>query len=132
MKQSIAADRPAYLARFLADFYNLDVWGGARVSEQVVQLGWHLAAGASPQGTLDCVSAWTTDFRNDLRRVDVPALVVHGNADRILPLAATGVPLHERLRGSRLVVVEGGPHGFIWTHAEQVNRELLAFLEQQP
>jgi pimeloyl-ACP methyl ester carboxylesterase len=64
--------------------------------------------------------------------VDVPALVVHGNADRILPLAATGVPLHERLRGSRLVVVEGGPHGFIWTHAEQVNRELLAFLEQQP
>jgi pimeloyl-ACP methyl ester carboxylesterase len=132
IKQSIVADRPAYLARFLADFYNVDVFGGERVSEQAVQLGWNVAAGASPKGTLDCVSAWTTDFRNDLRRVDVPALVVHGNADRILPFAATGVPLHERLRGSRLVVVEGGPHGFIWTHAEQVNRELLAFLGQQP
>ena len=132
MKQSIAADRPAYLAKFLADFYNVDVFGGERVSEQVVQLGWNVAAGASPKGTLDCVSTWSTDFRNDLRRVDVPALVVHGDADRILPLAATGVPLHERVRGSRLVVVEGGPHGFIWTHAEQVNRELLAFLGQQP
>jgi len=132
IKQSIVADRPAYLAKFLADFYNVDVFGGERVSEQLVQLGWNVAAGASPKGTLDCVSAWTTDFRNDLRRVDVPALVVHGDADRILPLAATGVPLHERVRGSRLVVVEGGPHGFIWTHAEQVNRELLAFLGQQP
>ena len=132
IKQSIVADRPAYLARFLADFYNVDVFGGERVSEQVVQLGWNVAAGASPKGTLDCVSAWTTDFRNDLRRVDVPALVVHGNADRILPLAATGVPLHERLRGSRLVVVEGGPHGLIWTHAQQVNRELLALLGEQP
>jgi len=132
IKQHIAADRPAYLARFLADFYNVDVFGSERVSEQVVQLAWNVATGASPRGTLDCVSAWTTDFRNDLRRVDVPALVVHGNADRILPLAATGVPLHERLRGSRLVVIEGGPHGFIWTHAEQVNRELLAFLAERP
>jgi non-heme chloroperoxidase len=132
IKQSIVADRHAYLSRFLADFYNVDVFGGERVSEQVVQLGWNVAAGASPKGMLDCISAWTTDFRNDLRRVDVPALVVHGSADRILPLAATGDPLHERLRGSRLVVVEGGPHGFIWTHSEQVNRELLAFLGQQP
>jgi pimeloyl-ACP methyl ester carboxylesterase len=132
MKQSLAADRPAYLARFLADFYDFHVFGGERVSEQIVQLSWNVAAAASPTGTLDCVSAWTTDFRNDLRRVDVPALVVHGNADRILPIAATGVPLHDRLRRSRLVVIEGGPHGFIWTHAEQVNRELLDFLGQQP
>lgn len=132
IKQCLAADRPTYLARFLADFYNVDVLGGDRVSERVVQLSWSVAAGASPQGTLDSVTAWTTDFRPDCRRIDVPALVLHGNADRILPLAATGAPLHERLRASRLVVVEGAPHGLIWTHAEQVNRELLAFLAARP
>ena len=86
---------------------------------------------ASLQGTRDCVTAWTTDFRPDCRRVDVPALVVHGAADRILPVAATAVPLHERLHTSRLVVIDGAPHGLTWTHAEHVNRELLAFLAQR-
>ena len=99
IKESLVADRPAFLARFLADFYNADVFAAGPVSEHVVQLGWNVAAGASPKGTLDCVAAWTTDFRRDLQRVNVPALVAQGDADRILPLAATGVPLHERLTG---------------------------------
>ena len=130
IKKAIAADRPAFLTKFFADFYNVDVLGGKQISDEVVRLSWNIGAGASPKGTLDCVSAWLTDFRKDLQRFTVPTLVVHGDADRILPLAATGTPTQTAVNGSRLVVVKGGPHGLNWTHAEEVNRELLAFVEQ--
>lgn len=129
IRQGIAADRPAFLSGFLANFYNVDRLRGKTISDEVVRLSWNVAAGASPRGTLDCVQAWLTDFRNDLKRIDVPTLVVHGDDDRILPLAATGKRTHEAVKGSRLVVVKGGPHGLNWTHAEEVNRELLAFLK---
>jgi non-heme chloroperoxidase len=128
IKKAIAADRLAFLSKFLADFYNVDALRGERISDQVVQFSWNVAAGASPKGSLDCVTAWYTDFRKDLARIDVPTLVVHGDADRILPIAVTGKPTHEAIKGSRLTVVKGGPHGLNWTHAEQVNRDLLDFL----
>jgi len=130
IKKAIAADRPAFLSKFLADFYNVDVLGGKQISDDVVRLSWNIGAGASPKGTLDCVSAWLTDFRKDLQRFNVPTLVIHGDADRILPLAATGTPTQSAVSGSRLVVVKGGPHGLNWTHADEVNRELLAFVGQ--
>ncbi len=130
IKKAIAADRPAFLSKFLADFYNVDVLRGERISEQAVQFSWNVAAGASPKGSLDCVSAWYTDFRKDLPRINVPTLVVHGDSDRILPIEVTGKRTQEAVKGSRLVVVKGGPHGLNWTHAEQVNRELLDFLRQ--
>src|ERR1041385_3209569 len=128
IKKSIVADRPAFLSQFLANFFNVDVLGGKRISEEVVRLSWNIAAAASPKGTLDCVSSWLTDFRKDLQRVAVPTLVIHGDADRILPIAATGKRTQEAVKGSRLVVVEGGPHGLTWTHAEKINQELLGFL----
>lgn len=131
IEKAIAADRPAFLCQFLSDFYNVDVLGGKLVSNQAVQLSWNIAAQASPKGTLDCVSAWLTDFRNDLARIDIPTLVVHGDADRILPIAATGKRTHELIKGSRLVVVQGGPHGLNWTHADKVNDALLDFLGQK-
>lgn len=128
IKQAITADRPAFLSVFFANFYNLDVLGGKRISDQAVQSNWMVAVGASPKGTLDCVSAWGIDFRNDLQRIRVPTLVMHGDADRILPIAATGARTHKAVKGARMVVIEGGPHGMLWTHAEQVNRDLLDFL----
>ena len=131
IKKGIAADRPAFLTQFLSNFYNLDVLGGKLISEQAVQLSWNIGAGASPKGTLDCVSAWLTDFRNDLKNIDMPTLVIHGDSDRILPLSATGKRTPQFVKGSKLVVVEGGPHGLTWTHAEKVNRELLNFLGQE-
>lgn len=131
IEKAIVADRPAFLAQFLRDFYNMDILGGKLISDQVVQLSWNIGAGASPKGTLDCVSAWLTDFREDLKRIDVPTLVVHGDADRILPFAATGKRTPEFVNRSRLLVVEGGPHGITWTHAEKVNRELLDFLGER-
>jgi pimeloyl-ACP methyl ester carboxylesterase len=131
IKESIIADRPAFLSEFFRDFYNVDLLGGDRISDEVVRLSWNIAAGASPQGTLDCVSAWLTDFRNDLKSIDVPVLVIHGDADRIVPFPASGKRTPGLVKESRLVVIEGGPHGITWTHAEIVNRELLDFLAQQ-
>ncbi len=128
IRSAIVMDRPAYLTKFFNDFYNVDVLGGDRVSEEAVRFSWYIAVGASPVGTLECVTAWATDFRNDLQQVQMPTLIIHGDADRVLPIAATGIPLHETLEGSRFVVIEGGPHGVIWTHAERVNHELLEFL----
>jgi pimeloyl-ACP methyl ester carboxylesterase len=129
IKKSIAADRPAFLTAFLANFYNVDVLEGKRISDQVVQYSWNVAAGASPKGTLDCVTAWYTDFRKDLERIDVPTLVIHGDSDRILPLEVTGNLTQKAIKGSRLLVVEGGPHGLNWTHADKVNPELVDFLK---
>jgi pimeloyl-ACP methyl ester carboxylesterase len=130
IKKSIVADRLAFLSKFLSDFYNVDALGGTRISEEVVRHSWNIAAGASPKGTLDCVAAWGTDFRRDLSRVTVPTVVLHGDADRILPLSATASRTHEMVKGSRLVVVKDGPHGVIWTHAEEVNQALLDLLKK--
>lgn len=129
--ESIIADRPAFLSGFFSEFYNVDVLGGDRISDEAVRFNWNIAATASPRGTLDSVSAWLTDFRGDLRSIDVPVLVIHGDADRIVPFAASGKRIPGLIRESRLVVVEGGPHGIIWTHAGRVNRELLDFLIQK-
>ncbi len=128
IRLAIAADRPAFLARFLADFYNVDILGGELVSAHAIRASWNVATAASAKGTLDCVAAWLTDFRKDLTRVNVPVLIVHGNADRILPIESTGVPLSQTLKESRFVVVEDGPHGILWTHARIVNDALMDFL----
>ena len=129
IQRSIVADRPAYLSAFFADFYNVDVLGGTRISGEAVQASFNVAAAASAKGTLDCVPAWLTDFRHDLPRIDVPTLIIHGAADQILPLAATSARLPALVADSRLVVVPDGPHGLIWTHADVVNPVLLEFLE---
>ena len=131
IKAGIAEDRLAFLTSFFANFYNVDVLGGKRISSEAVQFSWNVAAGASPKGTLECVSAWLTDFREDLGKISVPALVIHGDEDRILPIEATGKRTHELTKGSRLVIVKGGPHGLNWTHADQVNRELIDFLTEK-
>jgi non-heme chloroperoxidase len=129
IKQAIAADRLAFLSEFLGNFYNVDVLGGKLISEQVVQQSWNVAAGASAKGSLDCVTAWYTDFRKDLPKIDVPTLVIHGDADRIIPIAASGELTAKAVKGARRVVIQDGPHGLTWTHADQVNQELLAFLK---
>ena len=127
IQAAIAADRPAFLSGFFRDFYNLDENLGSRISEEVVRDSWNVAAAASPVGTWACPQTWHTDFREDLRRIDVPTLVTHGNADRILPIAATGARTHELIAHSSFVELDGAPHGCLWTHAEEVNRALLDF-----
>ena len=129
IKKAIAADRPAFLTAFFNNFYNVDVLGGKRLSDEVVRYSWNVGVAASGKASLDCVSTWGTDFRKDLSRVDVPTLVIHGDADRITPMAATATRTHNAVKGARLLVVEGGPHGLTATHADKVNPELVDFLK---
>lgn len=129
--QSIVADRPAYMTVFLKDFYNVDVLHGDRISDDAFRASWNVAVGASAKGTLDSVPAWLTDFRDDLPRIDVPTLIIQGDADRILPYKSTGARLPQLIKNSRRVVIPGGPHAILWTHADYVNPALLNFLEDE-
>ena len=128
IQKAIAADRYAFFTDFFKNFYNTDLLLGKRVSEQAVQASWNVAAGASATASLACVPTWHEDFRKDLSRVDVPTLVIHGDADRIVPIAAAGERTAKLIKGARLSVVRDGPHCITWTHAEEVNSELVNFL----
>jgi non-heme chloroperoxidase len=125
---SIEEDRLAYLTGFFDAFYNLDELLGVRISEEVVRDSWNVAAGASAVGTVSCPPTWITDFRQDLPKNDVPTLVVHGDADRILPIDATARRLPELIADCELVEIPGAPHGMLWTHGAEVNEVLLHFL----
>src|SRR5712664_2849692 len=128
IQKAILADRYAFFTEFFKNFYNTDLLLGKRVSEQAVQSSWNVAAGASATASFACVQSWHEDFRKDLTRVDVPTLVIHGDADRILPISASGQRTAKLIKGAQLVVVKDGPHCITWTHAEDVNRELVKFL----
>src|ERR1700716_936950 len=128
IEKAVAADRYAFFTEFFKNFYNTDLLLGKRVSEQGVQSSWNIAAGASATASLACVPTWHEDFRKDLTRVDVPTLVIHGDSDRILPISASGQRTAKLIKGAQLVVVKDGPHCITWTHAEDVNLELVNFL----
>jgi non-heme chloroperoxidase len=128
---AIVADRPSYLSAFFSDFYNVDVLGGNRISNDAIRLSWQVAAAASAKATLDCVPSWLTDFRDDLPRIDVPTLIVQGDADRILPFSSTGARLPKLIKNSWLEVIPNGPHAINWTHADKLNPILLDFLKQE-
>ncbi|HTD47499.1 MAG TPA: alpha/beta hydrolase [bacterium] len=131
IEKAVVADRYAFFTDFFKNFYNTDLLLGKRVSDQAVHASWNLAAGASAAASVACVRTWYTDFRKDLARIDIPTLVLHGDADRILPITASGLRTAKLVKGARLVVVEGGPHAINWTHADKVNPELLDFLGQE-
>jgi non-heme chloroperoxidase len=125
---AIKLDRLADLTAFYADFYNLDETRGTRISDEVVRDSWNVAAAASAIATVSCPPTWITDFRRDLPKLDVPTLVLHGDADRILPIDATARRLTALIADTELVVIEGAPHGMLWTHAAEVNAALLDFV----
>ena len=127
-QDGVTGDRLAFLDGFTRTFFA----AGERtdlISEPARLYARDIAAYASPKGTLDCIAAFgRTDFRGDLGRFDLPTLVIHGDADAIVPFEVSGRRTHEAIAGSELVVIEGGPHGLNATHAEQFNRALLDFL----
>ncbi len=128
LAKAITADRYAFFTGFFKNFYNTDLLLNKRVSEQAVQASWNLAAGCSATASLACVPTWHEDFRKDLGKIDVPTLVMHGDADRILPITAAGARTAKLIKGARLLVVKDGPHCITWTHADEVNAELVNFL----
>jgi non-heme chloroperoxidase len=130
VRQAILDDRPAWLTGFLGDALNLDDYLGKRVSEETVRNNWNAGAGASPFATWACVLTWLDDFHEDIKRIDIPTLILHGTADRILSVEGQGRRLHAALPDAHYVEIEGGPHLMGVTHAREVNTELSAFLRQ--
>lgn len=128
LKKAVIDDRPAFISQFCTDFYNMDVLEGERVSKEAYQASWNAAIEASPKGSVDCVGTWGTDFRDDLKRIDIPTLIIHGDSDRIVPFPNSGKRMPDFVKDSVLKVIKGGPHGIAWTHAEVVNEHLLNFL----
>jgi non-heme chloroperoxidase len=127
--QAAGSDTPAWMKGFLDNFYNMDVLGGTLVSDQAFQASWNVATAASATAAVACIPTWETDFRADLDKIDVPMLVIQGDADRILPFPNTGKRLPGLIKDVQLVVIEGGPHAIAWTHTGQVNTALLNFLK---
>jgi non-heme chloroperoxidase len=128
IKQAVIADRPAFFKDFLDNFDNVDVLGGSRISEQACQNDFITAVSASAYAAHACVDTWLTDFRGDLPKIDVPVLVIHGDADRIVPYDASARRLPGLIKDLELVAIPGGPHNIPWTHADVVDPELLRFL----
>ena len=128
IQKAVAADRYAFFTEFFKNFFNTDVFLGKRISEQAVQASWNVAARASATASLACVPTWHEDFRKDLTRIDVPTLVIHGDADRIVPIKASGEKTAKLVKGARLVAIKDGPHAVSWTHADEVNTQLVNFL----
>jgi pimeloyl-ACP methyl ester carboxylesterase len=124
-------DRYAWYTQFFADFYNLDENLDSRVSRQVVDANWNTAVSSAPVAAYAVVSAWIEDFRRDVEAVRAagkPTLILHGTADRILPIDATGRPFHAALPEAEYVEIDGAPHGLLRSHAAEVNRALIPFV----
>ena len=129
IEAAVRTDRYAFFTDFFKNFYNTDILLGKAISEQALQASWNVAIGSSAYGSIGCVRTWYTDFRKDVSRIAVPTLVMHGDSDRILPIAASGARTAKLIKGARLIVVNGGPHGMLWTHANQVSDALVDFLK---
>ena len=126
--QSVQEDRYAYITSFLRDFYNLDDNLGSRISQEAVDASARVASLAGNTAIAAAPLTWPTDFRGDIPSIDVPALILHGTADNILPIDATGRRFKDLVPGATYVELEGAPHGLLWTHGAEVNEALLAFL----
>jgi len=126
--QSATVDRYAWFDEFFANFYNLDETLGSRISDAALRASWSVAAGASWFASSAVVPSWLTDFRTDIAKFDVPTLIVHGTADRILPIDSTGREFAKLLPEAEYVEIDGAPHGMLWTHGNEVNEVLLGFL----
>lgn len=122
------ADRFAWYSGFFKDFFNLDDTLGSRISEEALRANWNTASNGSWFAASAAVPTWPTDFRGDIGKITVPALIVHGTADNILPIDVTGRPFSRMLPDARYLEIEGAPHGMLWTHAQEVNSALLDFL----
>jgi non-heme chloroperoxidase len=128
MLDTIKADRYAFFTGFLQNFYDLDENLGTRISEEALQHSTRLATNMSPYTSIWAVATWFTDWREDIDKIDVPALIMHGTGDRNVPIDLTSRVLAKMLPNATYIEIEGAPHGMLWTHGEEINKALLDFL----
>ncbi len=112
---AVKADRYAYYTNFYKDFYNLDENLSTRISEEAVRNSWNVAVGGGFHAAAAAPATWYTDFRADIPAIDVPALILHGTGDRVLPVEGTARPFRKALPSADYVEIEGAPHGLLWT-----------------
>lgn len=125
IRKNVKIDRPKFLTSFFKDFYNTGLFG--TISEEALRMSWQIAINASPIGTLKAIDSWLEDFREDLRTVNIPVLVVHGESDKIVPAKVSGERMGKFLTNCEYRPIVGAPHGLNWTHAEDLNTVLLNF-----
>ncbi|MGH8029408.1 MAG: alpha/beta fold hydrolase [Arenimonas sp.] len=125
---SFKADREAYFDKFTNKFFSAN--DELKVSEAQRQEAIALCRQADPAAALGCMQAFaTTDFRNDLQKITVPTLVLHGDSDAIVPFAGSGQRTHAAIAGSELALLAGAPHSCNASHADEFNRALIGFLD---
>ncbi len=128
MAEGIKEDRPHFWAGFFKDFYGVSMFGKA-VSDEVLYWSNHVAMQGGLKATLDCATAFaTTDFRPDLASFTVPTLILHGTADKTVPIDPTGRAAHKAIPGSKLLEYEGSAHGLLATDKVRIASDVLAFL----
>ena len=131
LASAVTADRYAFFTDFFKNFYNSDTFLGTdRLSQEAVDASWNLASKSGAFASVAAQPTWLTDFRADIPKIDVPALIVHGTADNILPIDVTGRRFKDALPSADYVEIEGAPHGLLWTHGAEINDALLTFLKK--
>ncbi|WP_405405904.1 alpha/beta fold hydrolase [Paracoccus sp. Ld10] len=127
MRDGLRKDRPAFLQDFAKQFYGQGLLGG--VSQAVLDWTQGMAMMASPRATIECVTAFgMTDFTADVAQITLPTLVVHGTADKIVPIGATAHRMASMVPTAKLIEYDNAPHGLTATHGERLLDDLKAFL----
>ncbi len=128
MQEALAADRDGFLDQFMTNFFSAG--GELKVTEEQRQRALALAAEADLDAAVACIVLWTSSFVDDVARITVPTLVIHGDSDAIVPIEVSGQRLHEQVPGSSLVVIEDGPHGITVSHTAEFTDALVSFLDR--
>jgi non-heme chloroperoxidase len=130
IRAGVAGNRSQFYKDFTLPFYGYNR-PGAKISEGIREHWWlqGMTGGVKPH--YDCIKAFSeTDFTEDLKKFDVPTLVMHGDDDQIVPIAAAGLMTAKIVKNAKLKVYPGFPHGMPATNADQINADLLAFFKQ--
>lgn len=129
IRAAVTADRSQFFMDLTTTFFGANR-PGAQVSQGTRNAFWLQGMAGGLQGELDCIKAFSeTDFTEDLKRFDVPTLIIHGDDDQIVPIGASAYRSATLVKGSTLKVYPGGAHGLAITHKEQLNADLLAFIK---
>ncbi len=129
LRAAILADRAQFWREFSKPFYGANR-AGAKVSQGLLDSFWLQSMLGGHKALYECVKAFSeTDFTEDLKRFDVPTLILHGDDDQIVPIGITAMVSSQIIKGATLKVIPGAPHGMCSTLKDQINAELLAFFK---
>lgn len=129
MREQLEDDRPKFLAGFAKMFYGVGIFSQP-VSDEILQHDMTLAMQASGYSTIKAMNAWsTTDFREDLAKVKVPTLIIHGKSDETVPIAASGDETAKRIPQAEYIVYDDAPHGLYYTHKHKFNEDIVNFVK---